>query len=40
VDEEGCDLVWGGDSKEDAGGLDWHVKENVRFLSPWGFFVC
>jgi len=39
VDEEGCDLVWGGDSKEDAISLGRQVKENVRFLSPLGFFL-
>jgi hypothetical protein len=32
-------MVWGGDSKEDAISLGRQVKENVRFLSPLGFFL-
>ena len=32
-------MVWGGDSKEDAVGLGWQVKENACFLSPLGFFL-
>ena len=38
MDEEGCDMVWGGGGKEDAIGLGLQVKENAGFLSPLGFF--